>query len=184
MAAMSALAIGAAMGFMQIAGSYSKSKAEELQGDWEKSLNEHNARLAEMDSQDALERGERDATELKRQSKRLIGSQRVALAAQGLELDDGTALQLQTDTAEQAELDAITTRNNAWREAWGYRAQAQESRNRGAMAYSAAMTGARNTMISGYTAAAGSFAEGYYKSPDSIRNPGRTVPTGSPRYGS
>lgn len=50
----------------------------------------------------------------------LIGAQRVSLAAQGIDVNEGTALDIQAGTREMGELDILKILNNASREAWGY----------------------------------------------------------------
>ena len=54
----------------------------------------------------------------------LIGSQRAALASQGGDVDSGSPLDIQSDTARAGEFDAQTIRNNAAQQAYGYRLQA------------------------------------------------------------
>ena len=87
---------------------------------------EFNARLKEKQAEDSLKRGHEAVTEQRKRTKRVIGTQRAALAAQGINIDDGSALAIQEDTAMIGELDALTIKNNAWREAWGHKAEAAD----------------------------------------------------------
>ena len=95
-----------------------------------------------------------------------IGEQRVALAAQGIDIDQGSALEIQLQTAEFVSQDALTISNNAWREAWGFRAEANSLRFQGQFAQLAASSKARSTLITGGLKGltsflkAGSFIEG------------------------
>lgn len=89
---------------------------------------EANARAADFSAGDAVERGYQDETTHRTAVKRLIGSQRVTLAAQGQDLSDGTALEIQEDTAREGTVDALTIRANAAREAWGYKMTAYNDR--------------------------------------------------------
>lgn len=93
-------------------------------------IGEFNAGVAGAQADDALVRGRRDERDFRAQTKATIGSQRASLAAQGVEIDEGSALAIQEDTARQGELDAITIRNNAAREAWGFRVGAVDAGNR------------------------------------------------------
>ncbi len=108
-----------------------------------------NARIADMQADDALRRGEKDEKRHRLDVKKFIGSQRVALAAQGIEVDSGTALELQEETAGLGELDALTIRNNAAREAWGYRVQAQDATYRGEIALQNSKMQANATLLEG-----------------------------------
>lgn len=49
-----------------------------------------------------------------------VGAQRATLAANGIDPDSGTGLELQEQTVGFGETDAATIRYNAMREAWGY----------------------------------------------------------------
>lgn len=74
-------------------------------------------------AKEAIARGDEQASMLGRKTKQLIGTQRVNLAAQGIELDSGSALDIQQDTAKLSKIDEIKIRNNAWKEAWGIKTQ-------------------------------------------------------------
>lgn len=86
-----------------------------------------NAATADFSAKDAVERGAADEATHRSQTKQLIGKQRVTLAAQGQDLTSGTGLDIQTDTARQSEIDALTIRANAAREAYGYKVQSYGS---------------------------------------------------------
>lgn len=118
--------MGAGAGFSAM-GSRATGKAQQQ-------LAEYNARVAELHADDAIVRGKESEQRLRKDVRGLIGSQRVAFAASGQEVDSGSALDVQADTAALGELDALTIRTNAAREAWGYRIQSEDSRTRGAIA--------------------------------------------------
>lgn len=130
-------------------GAYAQSQAQRSAGAYEKSTFDTNGRMANIQAEDAIRRGENDATKVKKQTKQLIGSQRAALAAQGLDLSSGDALAIQQDTAAIGAEDAQTVRNNAFREAWGFRVQANDYAGRGVMADLTAKNQSRNTILTG-----------------------------------
>ena len=82
-----------------------------------------NAKLADLQAEDALRRGENEAAELRRRVAATKSAQRVSLAARGLDLTYGTAADLQDQTDFFGELDVATVRTNARKEAWSRRAQ-------------------------------------------------------------
>ena len=58
---------------------------------------------------------------------RLMSTQRATLAANGVELGEGSALRIQTDTAYLSDVDAATIHANGFRAALGYRQQETNS---------------------------------------------------------
>jgi hypothetical protein len=89
-----------------------------------KATAEHNAKMSEIQAQDALRRGESDALEVQRRAAAFKSSQRVSLAAKGLDLGYGTAADLQDQTDFFGQADAATARTNAAKEAFARRSQA------------------------------------------------------------
>lgn len=145
-----------AMGILSLIGSgisaangISQGKAAREQGAFTAAQMEKNAKFAEAQAEDALKRGEKDVQAVYRKGKQVAGAQRAAFAAQGIEVDTGSAAGIQADTAAITSEDALTAKNNAWREAWGYRVQAEDMRMQGAMAKKAGETAARNSLITG-----------------------------------
>lgn len=125
------------------ATAYSKTRA----GAETKGIYDQNAIFAERQAQDAEQRGELDAGRMRRKTEQVIGAQRTSLAAQGVDVNRGSALDVQADAAYLGELDAQTIKNNAAKEAWGYRVQASDYRARGKTAKREGEFGAFNTIL-------------------------------------
>lgn len=89
-------------------------------GDLNAGVHDFNAAMLEFQAKDAITRGAEAEDLFRKQLKGVIGSQRASFAAQGIDVDSGSALDVQKDTAYQGELDALTIRANSAREAWGY----------------------------------------------------------------
>lgn len=106
-----------AYGAMQTAKAQSAAAAAKAQQD------QNNATLASRAADDATARGQVAQQQKGNQTSQLIGQQRTALAANGVDPNDGTAVDLQSDVAGNGELDQLTIGANAAREASGYRAQ-------------------------------------------------------------
>ena len=156
-AATSMLAAGAAIqGSNSMVSSYNQSRALREQGNYQRAMGDMNARYMEIQEKDALRRGEKEANAHQKDVKRLVGSQRAALAAQGIEINDDSALDIQADTAAMGAEDAMTIRNNAWREAMGFKIQAVNTRYAGQMAQMGAMAQAKSTLLTGGMQALGS----------------------------
>jgi hypothetical protein len=88
---------------------------------------EFNARMLDAQARDAIYRGRETEDRFREETRSFIGAQRASYAAQGVLLSDGSALDVQKDTAYQGELDAITIRVNAARESWGFRIESEDS---------------------------------------------------------
>lgn len=110
-------------------------------------LARQNARIAEAQAEDALVRGEQDVTRRRIKTEGQIGAQRARLAAQGVDINVGSAAEIQAETAALSELDVVTIRNNAAREAWGYRTQAADYRARGRIARTEGTYDALGTLL-------------------------------------
>jgi len=141
---------------------YTSAQATKSAGEYQQQIAESNSRLANIQAQDAIVRGEAEAKKAKEAAKRLIGSQRAALAAQGLSLEEDDALFIQQDTAELGALDAWDIKNNAWREAWGYRVEANRYTTQGQFAKITSTAKARNTLLTGGLQATRDIAYGVY----------------------
>jgi len=106
-------------GMQAVSGAYSSY----MQGKAQKRIAETNRRLAEMRAEDALKRGHEAEAVSRGRTKKLIGSQRAALAAQGIRVDYGSAQDIQQEAADIGELDALSIRTNALREAFGAKSE-------------------------------------------------------------
>jgi hypothetical protein len=109
--------IMAAMTALTAASAYQQSATA-------KAVAENNARIAEFGAKEAVRRGEEEAMAVRRRGAALKSSQRVALAARGVDLGEGTAQELQDQTDFFTAVDSATTRQNAQNEAWARRQQA------------------------------------------------------------
>ena len=136
-----------AMAAMAVGGGVSAFSAIQ-QGKTAQQVANNNATMAEYAAQDAQKRGEEDAMEVQRKAAALKSSQRVGLAANGLDLSYGTAADLQDQVDFFAQSDAATARTNASREAWRLRAGGEQDRAAGAAARSNANTQAAGTLLS------------------------------------
>ncbi len=131
------------------AGAYSQSQAQKAQGKFQKQQLEQNAKFSEMAANETTSRAEADVRRLQRQEKKVIGDQRATLAAQGIDVDDGSAAEAQEEVRLATAQDIQTVRNNAWREAYGLRSGAIDYRSRGAMADITGRSSSRATLLTG-----------------------------------
>lgn len=175
------------MALSSIGGAYSQAQAELAQGDYQRTMFRLNARMAEFQATEAISRGDREAAKAirrgyresaiaRRVGRQTAGSQKAALAAQGIDVGSGSAADILQETAifseldqieiqKNASLDALTIKNNAWREAWGLKTQASAYESEARMALHTAKRKSKNTLLTGGIRALtyGMFAYGKYK---------------------
>lgn len=73
---------------------------------------------------DALQRGAGEAGRVRTAGSQLIGENKVALAASGVDVQSGSAVDALTGVRQANEMDVQTVRSNAARAAWGHTSQA------------------------------------------------------------
>jgi hypothetical protein len=118
-------------------------------GNAAKNIGDYNAAQYELQAQDAIQRGGADEEKFRAGVKTLIGGQRAGFAGQNVDIGQGTPVDVVSDTAFLGELDALTIRQNAQREAHGYQAMAENARLGGDAAKSAAYWSAGATALGG-----------------------------------
>ena len=111
------------MGFGAVS-SYNNSKNAAKAYEAQAKVNENNAIIAGWQADDALKRGDRAAMRVRMQGNQVKGTQRAAMAANGVDLGEGSALHILADTDYFTDIDATTTLDNAAKEAWAIRNQA------------------------------------------------------------
>lgn len=148
-------AIGGAGIGMQIGGAIGGAYAAYQAGKTNQKIFAFNQRVAEDQYKQAMERGSELEYRHRLKVSSLVGTQRAGFAGQNISLDDGTALEVQRDTAKWGELDALTIRNNAALEAWGYKMNAINASFQGALQNP--VGAATGTLLTGLGNAAGSY---------------------------
>jgi len=144
------------MGWLQLIGGGIDAAGKMAQGKQDAATGETNRRLAEAQGSDALVRGSIEEQRYRREIAQIVGAQKAAFGQRNVAVS-GTALDILSDTAQLGEEDALTIRNNAAREAWGYRNQASEASRWGANQKSNAMSAAGGSLLT-----SGSQAYGMY----------------------
>lgn len=131
MSAGTAATIGTVMSVASTAfsviGAMNEAQAKNDQASYNAAIARNNAKTAEIQAQDAQTRGEEEATAAARKAASLRGSQRATMAARGLDLSAGTPQSLVDQTDYFSQVDQNTIRNNADKESWAKRVQAQNS---------------------------------------------------------
>jgi hypothetical protein len=136
-----------------------QAKGYQMQGKYTEAMNAINIRRAEVQKKDALKRGEEESRQYMQKVKGMAGSQKVALAAQGISVDGGSAADIMKETQVLGYEDSLRIKNNAFREALGFGMQQQEYAMDSARARADASSRSFSTLLSGGMQAAGHFAQ-------------------------
>jgi|GEM_PF-526026 len=118
------MATTAASTYMAYQGSQQQAKAQEASANYQAQVAHNNQIIATQNADQAIQAGEAQEQAQRLKTAQVMSSQRVAMAANGLSLDSGSAADVQAGTAEMGELDALTIRSNASKTAYNYLAQA------------------------------------------------------------
>lgn len=136
-------------GASSLANGIAQSGAYRMQGQFAKQMGEQNASFANLQASQAIQNGELMAEREGTKAGALIGAQRASYAAQGVAVNSGSAAAAQADTAGMSAIDQLMIRNNAAREAWGYKVQALNDTTQGKFAALAGKANANSTMLTG-----------------------------------
>lgn len=128
---MTALAIGSTV--LGAAGAVQQGQAAAASGRYNAQVSDMNATLADRRAKDALDRGAIAEQRKRQEVAGVVGKQTAAMAANGVDLTFGSPLDTLVDTATLGELDALTIRTNANREAYDDRVQASSQRSQATM---------------------------------------------------
>lgn len=139
---LTALAVGSTLvgGGLMAYSQYQTGKTEEA-------LAKTNSKIADAQAADAERRGAIAEEEERNRVRAILGSQRATYGANNVVSSTGTPLGLLGQTAQYGELDALTVRNNAAREAFGYRVDSMNSKARGKLARQQGTLGAASTLL-------------------------------------
>lgn len=151
---MMALTIGSTL--MGAAGQIQQAQATAAANKYNAKVADMNAAISERRAKDALERGALAEQQKRRETAALLGKQKAAMAANGVDLTFGSPLDVIVDSATLGELDALTIRSNTYREEYDYRVDAANKRSQATMSRGAASS----ALTGGYLGAAGTVLGG------------------------
>lgn len=107
-----------------------------------------NAQVSEQNAQIVRQQAAEEESRARREGRRLLGRQRAAIGASGIQVE-GSPLDVLADTAAELELDALTVRHRGLLEALGLTQQASLDRARARSARTAGFIGAGASLLSG-----------------------------------
>lgn len=103
--------------------SIQQGKAQQAEYNYQASVARQNAKIAQENAAMERQQGIEEARLQRMKAAQAIGSQKAAMAANGVDVSQGTALDVIEDTAAMGELDALQTQYNYERRALAYETQ-------------------------------------------------------------
>lgn len=102
-----------------------RNEADQRAGahEYQAAVARNNAQIAEQNAQYAEQKGTVREGLQRERSQQFLGEEKAHIAGAGIEQGTGSVLRLQEDAARYGEVDALTVRNNAAREAYDWRAK-------------------------------------------------------------
>lgn len=149
--------------FSSAIGSFYSAQTQKYQLKTQAIMADTNAHIAELGAQSALAQGEHEINNQTLQAGHLKSTQRTAMAANGIDLGEGNAAEIQASTEIMKEADKNTLQANAIKNAWGYRMQGTNFTNEALTARN--MSSAISPLASGFTSllgGAGGVASNWY----------------------
>lgn len=127
------------------------SQADSLKADsiYKQGQLQQNEMLANFQADEALRAGGVAAGNVEKKTRQIRGAQRVAAAANSVDINSGSAATLQAETAMMGAMDIVTVQNNAWREAWGLKNQATQYGQQAGMVGRSGAIQSQNSLLTG-----------------------------------
>lgn len=173
MAAAAAIGVGAGLSLLQSQGAVKAASYNQAVAD-------ANAEMMNQQADRTIKIADEQANDFRRNVKRTVGSQRAALAAQGVDVNDSSALDIQTETEVLGAQDALKISTNGYLEALGIRTQARNMQTQARYNTQAAQNAVVPSMLTaglqGYMASGGFASKG--PTPTSMRTGAATTSAG------
>lgn len=158
------------MGFLAIIGlivsmvsAIGGAMAAKDAGEAQKAAADYNAKVLEAQAQSEREAAAFEETQQREQAAKMRARQRVAYLASGVDLSEGTPLEVLGQQAGEMEMDALTIRYNGEIKAKQSESQAAIYRMQGAQAKKAGYTNAGSSLLTGVGSMATSIINSKYK---------------------
>lgn len=163
--ALGAQGVGAAF---TASGAYTKAVADKTAYGVQADVADQNAVIARAQASDAITRGQTATFNSQLRTRQIKGQQIAAMAANGLDLSEGTPLNILTDTEFMGQNDANVLARNAIKEAYGFSVSAANAKsNADLLRYRADMESPGKAAAASLLTSAGSVASKWY----SMRHP-------------
>lgn len=130
-------------------GSGASAASNYESGSYQAQVARNNQVIGNSNADLATFRGNQEINNAQQRTVQMIGAQRAGAGASGVDVNSGSPLRAQEDTARLGAMDVQTIRDNAARSAWGFRTQAQNFGNEGKLDTARGDEGAFASLIGG-----------------------------------
>lgn len=154
------VAISGISAYMQYQQAQGQAKSIEVTAKNNAKIAEFNAQGQEIAGEDAIRRGAADAGVIRDNVRKANATGAARMAGSGLIANTGTNLDILSQNAGNGEFNALTVMNNAEREAYGYKSNAQSLRFGSTVDLANSKYQSKVTKNNGLLSAAGTFATG------------------------
>lgn len=113
--------------------SYTQGKQQQAMYNYQAQVDRQNAKIANENAAQERQQGLEEARLQRMKTLQVVGSQQAAMAANGMDITQGTSLDIIEDTAAMGELDALQIEHNYERKALAYEQQANNFINQSNM---------------------------------------------------
>jgi hypothetical protein len=162
-AGVAASVIGAGVGAM---GAISSANAQSAAAKYNAQVAQQNQQIAQQNATQAGQAGEQQAAMSEQKTRAEVGAIKTSQAASNVDVNSGSAVDVQSSAASLGELNAITIRGNAAKQAYGYETQGTGFANQAtldtsqaASATTAGEIGAGSTILGGLGSAGSTYAK-------------------------
>lgn len=141
--------MGVALPFMAVASTLFSAAGQIQQGIAGQQAGNYNAEVARQNAVHAVAAGQVKATNVGLKSAAEGGRIKAAQAANGINVNTGSAVQVQSDQRRAGAVDQTNTNNDALVQAYGYKAQGELEKFKGKTAMTQGILGAAGTLAGG-----------------------------------
>lgn len=176
---MALTAVSFGMNAMKAVGAAQAGEAEAANARYQAQIAKNNAEYARRNAELATQEGDIEATAQGLKTRARIGTTKAAQAANGIDVNTGSAVDVRVSEQELGILDALTIRSNAARQAYGYQINAQDQTAQARLLKSQAS----QAKTSGYLDAFGTLLDGASSAGQNYNSWSRVAGAGSSSAG-
>lgn len=118
-----ALGLSGAGAAFSALGSYNSAQGQKSALAAQAQIDQNNKQITDWQASQAIQNGQIEEGNARLRTASIYSTQRAALAANGIDLGQGSATDILTTTKLMGDRDAATVHDNALRTAWGYKTQ-------------------------------------------------------------
>lgn len=132
-----------------IGTAYSQANAMKAKGVYDQTVADTNAKISDLESTQTIAAGDISASRKELETQQKVGAMRAVAGGSGIDVSNGSSLLERISTKAVGTIDEQTIRNNAARQAWGFKTQAIMDTYQGQFARMTASNEATQTLLSG-----------------------------------